>query len=395
MRDVGEFRVVARPLFAGSLDRSGSFQPNGHARSTAPWPSCSTPSRRRNLQGTLGRLHLFLALGVLGGTGLAFLAGFAVARRAMRPIAGLTQAAQEVARTRDPAIALPKSAGQGRGGAAGRHAGGHAPRARRRARGDRGRARAPARVRGRRLARAAHPAHQHPRQPRAARGRAHAGRGPDRLARRPPRSPAPRCARRTGCAGWWATCCCSPAPTPAAQAPPAPGRPGRCRPRRGPRGASRSPPATTLTLDLPAADEPAVMEGSADDLHRLVLNLIENAYLHTPAGTPVVVSVRRVRRGPGARGRRPRPRRARRDARPRVRALHPRGRGHRLRQRPGPVDRACRGRLPRRNGGGARGGGRRRGVRRHPARPHRSDHPSRVFVDPDRIPTDPKEAETT
>ena len=63
---------------------------------------------RENLQGTLGRLHLFLALGELGGTGLAFLAGFWVARRAMRPIAGLTQAAREVARTRDPAISLPK-----------------------------------------------------------------------------------------------------------------------------------------------------------------------------------------------------------------------------------------------------------------------------------------------
>ena len=46
---------------------------------------------------------------MLGGTGLAFLAGFFVARRAMRPIAGLTQAAQEVARTRDPAVSLPKS----------------------------------------------------------------------------------------------------------------------------------------------------------------------------------------------------------------------------------------------------------------------------------------------
>ena len=47
-----------------------------------------------------------------------------------------------------------------------------------------------------------------------------------------------------------------------------------------------------LTLDLPPAGEPAVVEGSADDLHRLVLNLIENAFLHTPPGTPVVASVR-------------------------------------------------------------------------------------------------------
>ena len=54
-------------------------------------------------------MRVFLALGVLGGTVLAFLAGLAVARRAMRPIAGLTRAAREVARTRDPAgVQLPK-----------------------------------------------------------------------------------------------------------------------------------------------------------------------------------------------------------------------------------------------------------------------------------------------
>ena len=32
------------------------------------------------------------------------------------------------------------------------------------------------------------------------------------------RSPSPRCARRGACAGWSPTCCCSPAPTPAASA---------------------------------------------------------------------------------------------------------------------------------------------------------------------------------
>ena len=46
--------------------------------------------------------------GVIGGTLLAFLAGLYVARRAMRPIAGLTRAAREVARTRDPDVTLPK-----------------------------------------------------------------------------------------------------------------------------------------------------------------------------------------------------------------------------------------------------------------------------------------------
>jgi two-component system OmpR family sensor kinase len=34
------------------------------------------------------------------------------------------------------------------------------------------------------------------------------------------------------------------------------------------------------------------VQGSGDDLHRLALNLIENAFLHTPTGTPVVASVR-------------------------------------------------------------------------------------------------------
>ena len=57
---------------------------------------------------TIARIDLFLALGVFGGTALAFLAGLALARRAMAPIAGLTRAARHIARTRDPAVDLPK-----------------------------------------------------------------------------------------------------------------------------------------------------------------------------------------------------------------------------------------------------------------------------------------------
>ena len=55
-----------------------------------------------SLDATIDRLWLFLALGVLGGTALAALAGIAVAGRAMRPIADLTQTAREIASTRDP-----------------------------------------------------------------------------------------------------------------------------------------------------------------------------------------------------------------------------------------------------------------------------------------------------
>ena len=49
-----------------------------------------------------------------------------------------------------------------------------------------------------------------------------------------------------------------------------------------------------LTLDLPEEDVELVVDGAADDLHRLVLNLIENSLIHTPAGTPVVASLRRL-----------------------------------------------------------------------------------------------------
>jgi len=60
-----------------------------------------------DLDATIERLWLLLAGGVLGGTVLAFLAGLAVARRAMRPIASLTAAAREIASTRDPSRRLP------------------------------------------------------------------------------------------------------------------------------------------------------------------------------------------------------------------------------------------------------------------------------------------------
>ncbi len=97
-----------------------------------------------------------------------------------------------------------------------------------------------------------------------------------------PTPPRPRCARRGGCAGWSATCCCSRAPT------------------RG--GPGRAGPTDLADVLLEAASElgpmaedhelsidarPAVVPGVRDDLHRLTLNLIENAARHTPAGTHI------------------------------------------------------------------------------------------------------------
>ncbi|MFN8162021.1 MAG: HAMP domain-containing sensor histidine kinase [Solirubrobacterales bacterium] len=61
-----------------------------------------------NVDSTIERLWVFLAAGVLGGTLLASLAGLAVADRAMRPIAALTTRAREIARTRDPSRSMPE-----------------------------------------------------------------------------------------------------------------------------------------------------------------------------------------------------------------------------------------------------------------------------------------------
>jgi signal transduction histidine kinase len=64
-----------------------------------------------DLDHTLNKVQLFLLLGVLGGTFLALLAGLATAQRAIRPISQLTDAAREIERTRDPSrhVPLPKA----------------------------------------------------------------------------------------------------------------------------------------------------------------------------------------------------------------------------------------------------------------------------------------------
>jgi two-component system, OmpR family, sensor kinase len=56
---------------------------------------------------TLARVQVVLLLGVLGGTVLALLAGLATAARAMRPVVQLTEAAREIERTRDPTLRVP------------------------------------------------------------------------------------------------------------------------------------------------------------------------------------------------------------------------------------------------------------------------------------------------
>ena len=289
VRDIGEYRVVSRPLFAGSLDPSGTFDlPSSPIDGAVAYVQYAKP--RRNLESTTGRLEVFLALGIVGGTGLAFLAGFAVARRAMRPIADLTRAAREVARTRDPAQALPRPQAEDE------------------------------------VAELARTLEEMLRQLDAARGEtqsaldrqrdfvadaSHELRTPltsilanlelleEELARADGPSSRQAAAEIAGSAlrssrrmrrlvGDLLLLARADA--------------GR-RPTAAPVNLSRvaaeavaeaAPLANGhhVSLDLPGSDAPAVVEGSDDDLHRLVLNLVENAMLHTPPGTPVVVSVR-------------------------------------------------------------------------------------------------------
>jgi signal transduction histidine kinase len=106
--DIGDLRVTSRELVVPTRDGSnGAFD--------APLQPVTTPvgyvqyaKPEGTITKTVNRVRLFLAFGVFGGTLLAFLGGLLVAQRAMRPIQGLTRAAREVARTRNPDITLPK-----------------------------------------------------------------------------------------------------------------------------------------------------------------------------------------------------------------------------------------------------------------------------------------------
>ena len=61
-----------------------------------------------DVEATINRVRFFLLVGVLSGAGLALLAGLWIATRAMAPIAELTAAAREIERTRDPARRVPQ-----------------------------------------------------------------------------------------------------------------------------------------------------------------------------------------------------------------------------------------------------------------------------------------------
>jgi two-component system OmpR family sensor kinase len=86
------YRVESRPVKVEPVGGLGFVQ---YAR------------RLSDVEATANRVRFFLGLGVLGGTALALLAGLATARRAMAPIAELTETARTIERTRDPSWRIP------------------------------------------------------------------------------------------------------------------------------------------------------------------------------------------------------------------------------------------------------------------------------------------------
>jgi two-component system, OmpR family, sensor kinase len=98
-KTVHGYRVVSRP---GVVRAAGSGEPIGQV-------IVQYGRQMSDTEATIARVELFLLFGVLAGSGLALLAGMAIARRAMAPIAELTSTAEAIARTRDPSRGVPQS----------------------------------------------------------------------------------------------------------------------------------------------------------------------------------------------------------------------------------------------------------------------------------------------
>jgi len=92
LSDYGQMRVATTRISGESGATTGFIQ---YGRNIA------------HLESTVDRLWLFIAAGVLGGTLLAILAGVAIAARAMRPISTLTATARQIADTGDPSSHMP------------------------------------------------------------------------------------------------------------------------------------------------------------------------------------------------------------------------------------------------------------------------------------------------
>ena len=258
------YRIETRQLPRGPLDAALFVQ---FARPVA------------DVEATIRRVRLFLVLGVLGGAGLALLAGLVVARRAMAPIAQLTAAAREIERTGDPARRIPEIEADDEVAELAHTLDGMLQAL------DKSRSETEAALARQRefVADASHelrtPLDQRPGQPRAAR-RPAGGRAGE--------------AASLGAA-------LLPAHAPAGRRPAA-ARAGRCGPRDAhhPTDVGQVLVEAAGELGAVAGDHElhvdgrrAVVDGARDELHRLALNLMENAVRHTPPGTRCAPRVER------------------------------------------------------------------------------------------------------
>jgi two-component system OmpR family sensor kinase len=100
VQTVRGYRVITRPLQVYEA-REHILFPIGHLYLQYGRPIGPT-------EATVRRVELLLFGGVLVGSVFALLAGVAIARRAMAPIAALTTTAAEIARTRDPSRRVPE-----------------------------------------------------------------------------------------------------------------------------------------------------------------------------------------------------------------------------------------------------------------------------------------------
>jgi signal transduction histidine kinase len=98
------------PVVSGLADHGGMRVANAQITSDAGEITGYVQYGRSldHVNSTVERLWLFIVAGVLGGTLLASLAGVAIAARAMRPIASLTASARRIAATRDPSLHMPE-----------------------------------------------------------------------------------------------------------------------------------------------------------------------------------------------------------------------------------------------------------------------------------------------
>ncbi len=94
IHDIGDMRVVTVALRSRQTGRIAGYVQYGRDE--------------QHIDSTVGRLWVLIAAGVLGATLLASLAGVAIARRAMRPIASLTATARTIADTGDPSSHMPQ-----------------------------------------------------------------------------------------------------------------------------------------------------------------------------------------------------------------------------------------------------------------------------------------------